>query len=181
MPGYSSEGIVIKRQNFGEAGKIITLFTREKGKINLLAKGIRKTTSKRAGSLELFNRVKISAVKGRGELDTLTEVLLVENFARWRKYLGRITIAYQLCEVVDRLTPDRQPHPEIFEILCQSLAEISVLKNDWKPRTDEWFLEIIRELGFWPKNQDYHGDIFDLIEEIASRRINSTSFIQKLK
>ena len=116
MPGYSSEGIVIKRQNFGEAGKIITLFTREKGKINLLAKGIRKTTSKRAGSLELFNRVKISAVKGRGELDTLTEVLLVENFARWRKYLGRITIAYQLCEVVDRLTPDRQPHPEIFEI-----------------------------------------------------------------
>ena len=84
MRTYTVEGIVIKRQNIGEADKLITLFTETLGKITLLARGIRKSSSRRVGSLELFNQVKVSAARGRGELDTLTEVQLLNSFSPWR-------------------------------------------------------------------------------------------------
>ncbi|MEK7164004.1 MAG: DNA repair protein RecO, partial [Patescibacteria group bacterium] len=117
MHSYTDEGIVIKRHNFGEADKIITLYTKSHGKITLMARGIRKLISKRAGSLDLFNKVIFQGVSGRGEMDTLTEVKLLTDFSNWKKHLGRVNIAYQLCEMIDKLTPDRQPHPEIYSIL----------------------------------------------------------------
>ena len=132
MRTYTVEGIVIKRQNIGEADKLITLFTETLGKITLLARGIRKSSSRRVGSLELFNQVKVSAARGRGELDTLTEVQVLNSFSPWRRFLGRITLAYQLCEIVDKLTPDRQPHPEIFTLLSLSLSQI--LKGIGSPK-----------------------------------------------
>ncbi len=181
MTSYSFEGIVIKRFNFGEAHKLVTLFTKDQGKITLLAKGLRKPSSKRAGTLELFNHIKASAARGRGELDTLTEAQLVNSFSSWRKHLGRITLAYQLCEVIDKLTPDRQPHPEIFEILKGSLLEIGNLKIDWKLKIENWKVEILRELGYWSKEQEFQSDIDKYIEELINRPLHSAKLLQKLK
>ena len=181
MISYSFAGIVIKRSNFGEAHKLVTLFTRDQGKITLIAKGLRQLTSKRAGSLELFNYIKGSAVRGRGELDTLTEVQLINSYPNWRKHLGRVTLAYQLCEVVDKLTPDHQPHPEIFEILKNSLLNIGSLKIDWKLKIENWLIEIASELGYWPRDQVFKGNVYDFLERITSRPLHSPKLLNKLK
>src|SRR3989344_8696285 len=155
MKSYSDEGIVIKRSNFGEADKIITLYTVKHGKVGAIAKGLRRPVSKRASFLELFNCVKFHAVQGRGELDILTEVELLDSYSAWRKHLGRVNLAYQVCEAIDKLTPAHDPHPELFRILSLSLSQISNLGSDWKLEIENWLLEIVRELGYWPKNQNF--------------------------
>lgn len=181
MNSYATVGIVIKRSNLGEADKLITIFTRSHGKVTLVAKGLRKLSSKRAGSMELFNHVKASIIKGRGGLDTLAEVQTINSFPTWRKHLGRVVLAYQLVEIVDKLTPDHQPHPEIYEILKQALSQISGFGSDWKFKIENLKLQIIRELGFWPRHKEYSGDINLLIEEIANRPYHSPKLLNKLK
>ena len=84
MRGYKVEGIIIKRRDQGEADRIITLFSRSKGKISLKAKGVRQSNSRRAGSLELFNRVKAGVARGHSDLDILTEVEVLDAYSSWR-------------------------------------------------------------------------------------------------
>jgi DNA repair protein RecO len=180
MHSYTLEGIIIKRLNVGEADKIITLFSREMGKVSLKAAGIRKLQSKRAGPLELFNRVKVSAVRGRGNLDVLTEVDILDTFSSWKHHLGRVNIAYQLVEVIDKLTPDSQPHPQVFSILSGALSDINTLGPDWKDNLEDWFLDILKDLGYWPKEEEFSGDIYKFIEEIIGRPLHSPGILKKL-
>jgi DNA repair protein RecO (recombination protein O) len=180
MKSYSAQGIIIKRTNFGEADKIITLYSPDRGKFSLLARGVRKLTSKRAGSLELFNRVKISAVTGRGHLDTLTEVSLFQSYTPWRRHLGRVNIAYQLCEVIDKLLPDSQSHPNIYQILSLSLSQISELDNNWQNELNNWLLKILIDLGYWPEEKKFTGDINKFIESLIQRPLNSHKILKML-
>lgn len=181
MRSYTDEGIVIKRHNLGEADRLITLFSRSQGKLTLVARGVRRLTSKRAGSLELFSHIKFHAARGRGDLDTLTEVQPLNSFSSWRRHLGRVNLAYQLAETIDKLTPDRQPHPELLDLLKSHFLEIGNLKNDWKSKIEKWLIEIVRELGYWPKNMNFTGDIYNLIERTASRPLHSPKLLSKLK
>ncbi len=181
MRSYNLEGIIIKRINFGETDKIITLYTRDRGKVSLMAKGIRRISSRRAGSLELFNLVKVSAVPGRGQLDILTEVQLIKPYSAWKAHIGRVNIAYQMIETIDKLTPENQPHEKIFEILNLALDHIGNLGSQWQATTQTWLLEILRELGFWPHNQEFTGDIYEFIEKISERPLNSPKLLKRLK
>jgi DNA repair protein RecO (recombination protein O) len=180
MRSYTLEGIIIKRVNVGEADKIITVFTREMGKVSLKAGGIRKLQSKRAGSLELFNHVRIAAVRGRGNLDVLTEVDIQNTFSAWKKQLGRVNVAYQLVEVVDKLTPENQPHPQVFEILYNAFSDIDSLGSDWKLHLEDWLLDILKDLGYWPEDEKFTGDIYKFIEEIISRPLHAPGILKKL-
>ena len=181
MTSYTDQGVVIKRSNFGEADRIITLFTQSHGKVTVIARGVRKPTSKRAGSIELFNLIKASFIKGRGELDTLGEVQSLATFPSWRKHLGRVNLAYQLAEVIDKLTPDHQPHPGVFVILLRSLSEIGNLKIDWELEIGNWKLQILQDLGYWPENKVHIGEVDHFIENLINRPLNSSKLLKKLK
>ena len=181
MHSYSDFGLVIKRHNLGEADKLVTLYTKEHGKITLKAKGVRKLTSKRAGSIDLFNYIKFHAVSGRGEIDILTEVENISDFSAWKVHLGRVNIAYQLCELVDKLTPDRQPHAEIFEILLSCLQAISKLGSDWELQISNFKFQILTELGYWNADQKYEGDVNDLVESVSERPLHAHKILRMLK
>lgn len=181
MRSYTDEGLIIKRHNFGEADKLITLYSRANGKLSLKAKGVRKLSSKRAGSIDLFNHIKFHAVSGRGELDILTEVQNISDFSFWKIHLGRVNIAYQLCELVDKLTPDRQPHPEIFEILLSSLHSISKLGSEWELEIRNLKLEILEELGYWKAGQKYSEDVDELVESVSERPLHAHKILRMLK
>jgi len=181
MRSYTVEGIVLKRSNFGETDRLVTFFTRSHGKITVTARGVRRLTSRRAGSLELFNQVTAHVHRSRGSLDVLGEVDLLHSFPAWRRHLGRVTLAYQLAEAVDKLTPDGEPHPEIFEILERSLLKIGSLGIDWKLEIENWLIEIASELGYWPKSQKFSGDVYEFLERIASRPLHSPKLLNKLK
>lgn len=177
----TDEGVVIKRFNLGEADRLITIFSKFHGKITLKAKGIRRAVSKRAGSVELFNHIRFHAVRGRGELDILTEVQVVNSYPNWRKQLGRITIAYQLCEIIDKVTPDRDPHPKIFDMLTQSLTEVGKLGDNWRVSLESWINKILVELGYLSREKMFAGDVLKFVEDIASQSIHSPKLLNKLK
>lgn len=181
MRSHLEEGIIIKRSNFGETDRIITFFSHRLGKLSLLAKGVRRSTSHRSGALELFNYVRASVIDTRGELGLVTEVQVVDSFTSWRKHLGRVNLAYQLCEIIDKITPDHQPHPELFDILVKDLSQISDLSDHWEPRFKAWLVEIVKVLGYWPEGQAMPGDVYKFIEDVASRPLHSPKLLDRLK
>lgn len=109
-------GIVIKRDNFLEADKWLTIFTKERGKIKILAKGLRKTTSRRSGRLELFNEVKLQVLEGR-KTNIGAEVEVIRSFSKFRTDLAKVSLVYQFAEVINLLTPEEAPRPEVFSLL----------------------------------------------------------------
>ena len=179
MAGYRTEGVILKRTNFGEADKFLTLFSKHFGKIRLLAKGIRKTKSRKGGNLELFNWVKIYVAKGRN-IDLITEVELIKSFKDWRQDLNRVALAYHLVELVERLTAEEVKSRRVFELLIESLERLGDEKDLERLRAN-FEVKLLEELGFWPR--DKSADEVDLqayIEKLIEKRLNSKRVFKEL-
>lgn len=174
---YKTEGIILKRINIGEADKIITVFTKHYGKLRLVAKGIRKTKSRKAGSLEPFNQVQLQVAKGRN-LDLITEVQTLDSHQSWRKNLLKVTVAYYFCELVDKLTADNQVHQAVYELLRNALDQIGAA--DLKISVRNFEEQLLDELGFgMPENiRKRAGSLKTYIEEITERQINSPKLVK---
>jgi DNA repair protein RecO (recombination protein O) len=110
--------------DLGEADRIVTLFSRDEGKIRAVAKGVRRTTSRSAGHLEPFTLSDVLLAVGR-ELDVISQVDTLESFRLVRESLELATHAYYLAEVVDLLTEDHQENRAVFDTLVQSLKDLS--------------------------------------------------------
>lgn len=178
--GFTTEGIVLKRSNLGEADKLITLFTPQYGKLILKARSLRRASSKQASSLQVFNFVKCQVIPTKGPIDIITQSQLIRDYHDWKKHLGRVTLAYQLCEAVDKLTPERESHPALFQLLVQHLTEIGSLEATWQQVTDRWLLEVLIELGYWPAGQQFTGDILTFVESHSERPLRSPKLLVKL-
>lgn len=148
---YSSEGIVLARKNFGEADRILVLYTKHHGRISLLAKGVRRPTSKKRGHLEVFSYIKFQAARGKG-MDLMTEADTIENFAKLRNNLKRTSLAYYFMEVIGRTTHENEANREIFEHVLQSLDKLKEEKRLKKLRLD-FVRRLVSLLGFWPEGK----------------------------
>ncbi|HET7827757.1 MAG TPA: DNA repair protein RecO, partial [Candidatus Saccharimonadales bacterium] len=123
MQKFNTRGIVLARVNYGEAGRIITFLTPDRGKLKVLAKGVRKTKSKLAGGIELFSVSHIGVLAGKGEVDTLVSSRLAKHYGRIVKDLGRTELAYQLIKQINKATED-QPEAAYFELLEQAFESL---------------------------------------------------------
>ena len=91
MPPYKEQGIVLRSVKLGEADKIVTILTQGSGKVRAVAKGLRKTTSRFGGRLEPFTHVNLMLYRGRGALDTVTQVEIVAAHRRIRDAIHAVT------------------------------------------------------------------------------------------
>src|SRR3990167_232676 len=90
---YTSEGIVLARKNYGEADRIIVIYSKHFGKLRLLAKGVRRPKSRKRGHIEVFSRLKFQVSRGKG-MDLITEAEIIQNFSEIRKSLKKVTVAF---------------------------------------------------------------------------------------
>ena len=178
MNSYRTEGIILKRTNYGEADRILTVFTKHFGKISVIARGIRKISSKKGGNLELFNQVKISLAKGRN-LDIVTEAEVINSFKDWRKNLKKVALAYRLCELVDKLTAERVESEEIYKILVNYLANLSSIKN-LQLAINDFELSLLQYLGFWPKGKTVNIDLDAYVESLIDKKLSAKKFLAKV-
>lgn len=118
---YRTQAIILKRINVNEADRLITIFSQDYGKQKLIAKGIRKITSRKKGHLELFTLVKLLVAKGKN-LDLITEAETVTNFPQLRRNLNRVRIAYLLAELIDKLTAENQEQAAVYQLLLDNLT-----------------------------------------------------------
>jgi len=167
---YSSEGVVLARRNFGEADRILVLYTKDFGKISLLAKGIRRPKSKKRGHVEVFNEVKFQAASGRG-LDLMVEAEVVEDFSEVRTSLKKISLAYYLMEVIGRITHEGEENIEVYNLLLGTLQKLksAMMLKELRLR---FITDLLIKLGYWPI-----GKVLSFpdekLEEVIERQIYS--------
>src|SRR3989344_3344337 len=125
---YTAEGIVIRRQNTGEADRILTIFTKRYGKIRAMAKGIRRVPSRRAGHLEVFSHARVSLYRGK-TFDIVTEASTVTTIVNLN-HLTTLSHAYYTAELIDRLIPEEEEHDIVFQLFYQTLQRITHAPSD---------------------------------------------------
>lgn len=145
MQGIRVEGIILKRRNLGEADRILTVFTSQKGKISVLAKGVRRITSRRAGNVELLNRVLMYLHQGKG-MPILTEADSLETFQRLKEDLILSTVAFHILELVDKLTAENQENRILYDHLLEALKRLENNPRQLLVRAFE--VKILSNLGF---------------------------------
>jgi DNA repair protein RecO (recombination protein O) len=117
-----TEAIVLRSLRFGEADRIVHLYTPTRGRVGAIAKGVRRARSRFGGRLEPFSHVALVLHEGRGELLTVTAADGVAPHARLRDDAGALDAAARACDAVARLFETGDPHPEVFHLLGHELA-----------------------------------------------------------
>lgn len=178
---YKTEAIILKRKNYREKDRIITVFTKEYGKIRLIGRGIRRINSRRAPFLEIFSRAAIVAYHGK-VFDSISEVQGVSDFALLRQDLKKVGIAYLLCELVDALLPEKQEHRDVYNLLLGALYSLNTKGTPGLHQIGRKFaLELLWCLGFLPRGQMLQGTkLQDFIENITEKRLRSPKLIRQL-
>src|SRR3954469_5973172 len=123
MPGpVKTQAVVLRSIRFGEADRILHLYTPHRGRIGAIAKGVRRTRSRFGGRLEPFFRLELVLHEGRGELLTVPAAETVAGHGRLRADGAGLDCAARACDAVGRLFETDEPHPEVFNLLCNELA-----------------------------------------------------------
>ncbi len=147
---YSTEAVALKRMDYGEADRIVTLFTPHVGKLRVMAKGVRRATSRMAGHLELFAHSQLLLARGR-DLDVVTQATTIEPLREVRDDLQKSSYAYHLAELVDAFLQDRDPHPDLFALLVDSLMTVGRDEVGADAVARHFELRLLTTLGFGPE------------------------------
>ncbi len=117
------QGIVLRSFPFGEADRVVVLLSPNAGKLRTVAKGIRKTKSRFGGRLEPFCHVDLVLYEGRN-LDTITQVTIIEAFQGLRADLDRVVAAGTMVEVADAVAQESEPARRLFLLLQRGLKAL---------------------------------------------------------
>lgn len=120
---YRAEGVVLRHRELGEADRLITLFTREHGRLRAVARGIRRPRSRKAGHLELLARVRLLMARGR-ELDVITQAEALQLFPHLREDLVLVARGSYLAELVDGFAPEGEANAALYDLLVASLDRL---------------------------------------------------------
>jgi DNA repair protein RecO (recombination protein O) len=145
---YKTEGIVLKSMEYEEADKIVTIYTKDYGKITAIAKGVRKTKSKFGSSLEILTHSNFLIYKGRN-IDIVSQTEILESFFSTSKEVIKFAFAVNCVEVVNRLTEEREINIGLFNLLKEVLHYLKE-SNDPKLLTLSFKWQTISILGYRP-------------------------------
>ena len=144
------DAVVLRHIDYGEADRLITLYTRQWGKMRVLAKGARKIASRKAGHIEPFTHVTLQLAKGR-EMHIITQADTVDAYLPLRDDLILTSQASYIIELLDRFTyEDEAENSTIFRLLTETLARLA-------SKTDPWLvlryyeMRLLDQLGFRPQ------------------------------
>ena len=163
---YRIEAIVMHRSDVGEADRLLTVLSRERGKLRLNAKGARKVGSRKGGHVELFVRSKMLIAKGRGDIDIVSQVEMIDAYRGLREDLTRSTYAHYAVELIDAFAEEGSEQPEMFDLLAEALTWIATADN--LPLAARYFeLKLLTLAGFQPQ-LFYCADKGEPLQEITA-------------
>lgn len=124
METFTVEAVVLKTDDFGDANRVVTLFSKEFGKLEANAYGCRRSRSSLSGALQMFNHISAELARGT-KVDTIREADIIHFYDALTKDLERLAYASLLFEIVNRMTLPRQQELETFSLLIKSLPVLS--------------------------------------------------------
>ena len=170
MKYHKYHAIVINRRNIKDSDRFLTLYTLESGKVDVYARSVRSLKSKRLASLDLFTHISCEAIEKNDRL-TLTHVDLLHTHQDSKTSLANISRLFQIGELVDKLTPDGDPHPEVYNLLLTALTHLH--RFDTPEYLNRFKKKLLTELGFDPDP----ADLDDYIESLLSRPLRTRQIL----
>jgi len=169
----SSEGVILARRDWGEADRILVVYTREFGKGGFIAKGVRRPNSRKRGHIEIFSRVKFSAVYGRG-IGVMTEAEVIDGFPGVRKNLRSVSVGYYFMEVMGKITREGERNEQLYELLLKYLRDLGRMRQNAElVRLRKSFVyDVLVLLGFWPDKVKMDNPDM-VLNEVIEREMNS--------
>jgi len=148
---YRTEAIVLKRRDYGEADRLLTVFTPNHGKLVLLGKGVRKTQSRKAGHVELFTLSTLLIAKAR-TWDLVTQAETIETYLPLRESLLRTSYGYYVAELLDGFTQEHDSHPTMWRLLCETLERLAASKEETLALAVRFYdLHLLMLAGYQPQ------------------------------
>jgi DNA repair protein RecO (recombination protein O) len=172
---YTAEGIVLKRFNVGEADRILTVFTKNSGKIRVIAKGVRRITSRRAGHIEVFSHV-VLTLHSYKNMDIVSEAQAISRGTLFETDETRLAYAYGMCELVDQLLADHQEHEDVFMLLRDGLDQLkkSDKVGEWQTTVTNFAHHLLWKLGFLAISRRLQEtEIRSYVEQITERKLRA--------
>jgi DNA repair protein RecO (recombination protein O) len=149
MRTYKVEGIVLRRRNLGEADRVLTILSKESGKISVKAPGVRRIPSRRSSHVELLNFSQFTLYQSsRSLLPIVTEAQTLEDFSEVKKDLYKIGLALYICEVINGLCAESQENVRVFFQLKSVLTDLCKT-SDTQNLIKKFEKDLLTELGFW--------------------------------
>jgi len=146
---YTTPAIVLRQRKLGEADKIVTLYTARFGKVDAVAKGVRKARSRMAGHVEPLTHANFQLAKGKS-LDVVTQVETAEPFQALRDDLDRLSRALYACELLDKFTELREEHTDLYRLLLDTLRRIESC-DDYDTPVRFYEMALLDVLGYRPE------------------------------
>jgi DNA repair protein RecO (recombination protein O) len=152
MPAEKAQALVLRTTDWSETSRVATLWTREFGKVRVLAKGGRRLRSAFESGLDLLTLCDIVLIrKSSGSLDLLTEARVAQRFPRLRADLTALYAAYYVAELLADWTSEYDPHPAVFDEAVDTLRALGLPEGgEIGPRLMRFELTFLRELGYGP-------------------------------
>lgn len=167
---YSSEAFILSRKNYSEADRIIRIYSKDYGKLSVLAKGVRRIKSRKRGNIEVFSRVKFSANRSKS-IDLLTETLPVELYSNLRINLKKTALAYYFMEIIDKITHDGEKQLKLYDCLVVFMNRL-VNERKLKRLRIEFIYQVLVVLGYWPENKTLDNPD-SVLADVLERKVNS--------
>ncbi|MFC1653821.1 DNA repair protein RecO [Patescibacteria group bacterium] len=172
---FNSEGIVLKRINYGDADRIVTFYTKKFGKITAIAKGSRKLSSRKKGGMEPGTESKCLYIRSKG-MPIVTQSQVLSSFSKAQEDLTSVTQVFQVLEIIDLLTVDEEPNINTYNLLKNSL-NLMQHNGSKKEKLIENIKKILESLGFGPPENFNELDIKHYIEDLASKKLKTKKFL----
>ncbi len=147
---FRVEAVVLRHTDYGEADRLLTLYTRQLGKTRALAKGARKIASRKAGHIEPFTYVKLQLAKGR-DMPLITQADTVDAYQPLREDLVLTSQAAYVLELLDRFTyEDETENSALFRLLTETLSRLASKEDPWLV-IRYYEIRLLDHLGFRPQ------------------------------
>ena len=173
MRNFKTEGVIIKRRNFGEADRILTIFSKHYGKIQVKIPAVRKITSRRSSHIELLNLSALTLYKSsRSQLPIITEAKTLESFSYLKRNLKKIGLSFYICELLNNLCAENQENSKVFYLLKDTLINLES-SSSYNLIVDDFEKKLLVFLGYTPKYyliEDRQAFIEGIIEKKLKAR-----------
>lgn len=172
-------GYIIKRTNYSEVDKFITILTQNHGKIDVLAKGVRKLSSKRAAQLELLNKISFQAVgKIQNGRLVLADTRLLESHVHLKNTLESLKVLFTMCELISVLCPVNQKHEDVFSLTEKTLQGMNAAAHTFSLQSFQ--IKLLSVLGYWDPRHAFvdADDVSRFTEAVMERKIRSSDFFK---
>jgi len=146
---FHLDALVLKHMDYGEADRIVVAFSRERGKVRAIAKGVRKLHSRKAGHLEPFTHVRLFLARGRDIL-IITQAQTIEPFSELRGELNKIGYASYAIELLDRFSSENEANQPLYQLALDTLLRLEATEDPFS--TIQYFeLHLLDMQGFKPE------------------------------